>query len=92
MNRTEYKEFLGNVTKWASDFALGKMENSYINGHDKPDFDGLYDDFVMELNDAIIEGIDDGMERWDEQRPLTEQEISDMRADEWYDRQREERA
>ena len=88
----EFKKFLKDVTKWASDFASSRMENEYINGRTEPDFDGLYDDFVMELNDAIIEGIDDGMERWEGQRPLSEQDISDMKADEWYDRQREERA
>ena len=38
----------------------------------------------------LIAGIEDGMERWNSERPRTEQDIADDRADEWYTAQKEE--
>jgi len=91
MSRAEYKEFLGDVTKWASEFARNEAYERSFDGKDS-DFDGLYEDFIEAISDAVCDGIEDGMERWNSERPKTEHEISDMRADEWYDRQMEERA
>lgn len=83
-----YKEFLKEVTRQASDFARNEAEIRYWDGKDS-DFDSLFDDFLMEMNDALIAGIEDGMERWNYERPKTEQDIADERADEWYTAQKE---
>ena len=78
-----FKDFLKEVTRQASDFAKEKAEGEYWDGEDS-DFDGLFEDFIEAINDAVIDGIDDGMERWNSERPKTEQEMADERADEWY--------
>ena len=78
-----FKEFLKEVTRQASDFAHDEAEKRYWDGKDS-DFDGLFEDFIEAINDAVIDGIDDGMERWNSERPKTEQEMADERADEWY--------
>lgn len=84
-----FNEFLKEVTRQASDFAKDKAESEYWDGKDS-DFDGLFEDFIEAINDAVCYGIDDGMERWNSERPKTEQEIADERADEWYTAQKEE--
>ena len=83
-----FKEFLKEVTRQASDFAKDKAEGEYWDGKDS-DFDGLFDDFLMEMNEALIAGIEDGMERWNHEKPKTEQDIADDMADEWYTAQKE---
>lgn len=84
-----YKEFLKEVTRQASDFARNEAEIRYWDGKDS-DFDGLFDDFLMEINDTLIAGIEDGMERWNYEKPKTEQDLADERADEWYTAQKED--
>lgn len=83
-----FKEFLKEVTKQASDFAKDKAEKRYWDGKDS-DFDRLFEDFIEAINDAVCAGIDDGMERWNSERPKTEQELADEMADEWYTAQKE---
>jgi len=78
-----FKEFLKEVTRQASDFAKDNAEKRYWDGKDS-DFDGLFEDFIEAINDAVCDGIDDGMEWWNSERPKTEQELADERADEWY--------
>ena len=83
-----FKEFLKEVTRQASDFAKDRAESEYWDGKDS-DFDGLFEDFIEAINDAVCDGIYDGMERWNSERPKTEQEIADERADEWYTAKKE---
>ena len=78
-----FKEFLKEVTRQASEFANDKAEKRFWEGKDS-DFDGLYEDFIEAISDAVCDGIDDSMERWNSERPKTEQEIADDMADEWY--------
>lgn len=78
-----FNEFLKEVIRQASDFAKDKAESEYWDGKDS-DFDGLYEDFIEAINDAVCDGIDDGMERWNSERPKTEQGLADDMADEWY--------
>lgn len=78
-----FEDFLEEVTRQASDFAKDKAESEYWEGKDS-NFDGLFEDFIMKINDALIAGIDDGMERWNSERPKAEQDIADEMADEWY--------
>ena len=83
-----FNEFLKEVTRQASDFAKDKAESEYCDGKDS-DFDGLYEGFIEDINDAVIVGIEDGMERWNCERPKTEQEMADERADEWHTAKKE---
>ena len=83
-----FKEFLKEVTMQACDFAKDKAESEYWKGKDS-DFDGLYEEFIEAINHAVCYGIDDGMERWNSEKPKTEQEIADDMADEWYTAQKE---
>ena len=83
-----FEEFLEEVTRQSSDFAKDKAESDYWKGKDS-DFDGLFESFIESINDAMVAGIEDGMERWNSERPRTEQDIADERADEWYTAQKE---
>lgn len=83
-----FKEFLKEVTRQACDFAKDKAESEYWDVKVRG-FDGLYEDFIGAINDAVCDGIDDGIERWNSERQKTEQEIADERADEWYTAQKE---
>lgn len=78
-----FKEFLKEVTRQASEFARDNAEGRYWDGKDS-DIDVLYEDFIEAISDAVYNGIEDGMERWNSERPKTEQEIADEMADEWY--------
>ena len=80
-----FKDFLKEVTRQASNSAKDKAESDYWNGKDS-DFDRLYEYFIEAINDAVCDGIDDGMERWNSERPKTEQELADEIADFEYDR------
>lgn len=80
-----FKEFLKEVTRQASEFAHNEAEERDWDGKDS-DFDGLFEDFIEAINDAVCDGIDDGMERWNSEKPKTEQELADDIADFEYDR------
>ena len=82
-------EFFKEITERASDFAKEKAESEYWDGRDS-DFDGLFEGFIEVINDAVIAGIEDGMERWNHERPKAEQDIAAERADEWYTAKKEE--
>ena len=84
-----FKDFLEEATRQASDFAKDKAESEFWEGKDS-DFDGLFEGFIEAINDAMVAGIEDGMERWNSERPRTEQDIADEMADEWYTAQKEE--
>lgn len=75
------KEFLDAVTQYMSDYVVEKQENALAFGCNDVDDDTLYEGFIESLNDAIMEGLDDGMRRWRDQKPKTEQDIRDELAD-----------
>lgn len=75
------KEFLNAVAQYMSDYVVEKQENALAFGRDDVDDDTLYEGFIESLNDAIMEGLDDGMRRWRDQKPMTEQDIRDELAD-----------
>ena len=75
------KEFLNAVAQYMSDYVVEKQENALSFGRDDVDDDTLYEGFIESINDAIMEGLDDGMRRWRDQNPMTEQDIRDELAD-----------
>ena len=75
------KEFFNAVTQYMSDYVFEKQENALNIGREDVDDDTLYEGFIESINDAIMEGLDDGMRRWQEQKPMTEQDIRDELAD-----------
>lgn len=84
--KMDYKDFLKEVTKWASNLSRDALCDGWYEDR-KLDFDDLYDKFISDINGAVCEGIEDGMERWNSERPKTEQEIAEDMADFNYDRE-----
>lgn len=85
MTKQEFEKY---VVQYASRFALEKSEEEYYAGR-KPDFDSIFEDFIEEINDAVIAGVDDGMNLWDAKRPLSKQDILDRKADDAYTARKE---
>ena len=62
------QEILKIITSYASDRARAIAEERFDEGKET-DFDDAYQLFTEEIDNAIMDGIDEGLNRWDNEKP-----------------------
>lgn len=72
------REDFKNIRRFAEKFARDMMEVGYMNGKEY-DFDDLYEMFTEHIDDALMDGLQDGIDRWDYEKPSEHDEYDEAK-------------